>query len=156
MILSHAAKWFLLVPLASAVLVGCGALEPPPQEYPHATVSFDVTVPADTPANAVVTVVGSEASLGGDKAPGFRLRRQLDGHYTGFVRLPVGAEVSFDVWLEGVWTPEFSADGAPVSRHTFRVDGDMTVRVTVARWGEPGNGPRFEAGLTGRRPLPAQ
>ncbi|MFL5353734.1 alpha/beta hydrolase [Archangium sp.] len=148
MLLSHAAKWFLLVPLASAVLVGCGALEPAPQQYPHATVSFDVTVPADTPAEVVVTVVGSDVSLGGEKAPGFRLRRQ-GSHYTGSLRLAVGEDVSFDLWQEDLWAPELSAEGSPVPRHSFRVEGDMTVNATVARWGAPGRGPPLPQGLTG-------
>ena len=138
---SLCAKWFLLVSLVNLVLAGCGAIEPPPASYPHATVSFDVTVPLDTPADGVVTVVGSDPSLGGDTAPGFHLRRLREGQYTGAVRLPVGAEVSFALWVEDAWRPELSAEGAPVPRHTFRVDGDMTVNVTVARWGEPGEGP---------------
>lgn len=140
--LSLSAKWFLLVSLAGVVLAGCGAIEPPPPSYPHATVSFDVKVPTETPADVVVTVVGSDPSLGGDTAPGFRLRRLGEGQYTGMIRLPVGEEVSFDVWVEGAWRPELSAEGSPVPRHTFRVDGDMTVDVTVSRWGEPGQGPQ--------------
>ena len=146
MSLSHTAKWFLLISLASAVLAGCGAIEPPPQEYPHATVSFYVTVPADTPDDVVVTVVGSAAALGSDTAPGFRLRRQREGHYTGSLRLPVGADVSFDLWQDDVWIPELSAEGSPVPRHTFRVDGDMTVEATVARWGEPARAPGSNKG----------
>ncbi|WNG46672.1 hypothetical protein F0U60_23065 [Archangium minus] len=140
MTLSHAAKCFLLLPLASAMLVGCGAIEPPPQAYPHATVTFDVTVPKDTPANAVVTVVGSEPSLGGDTVPGFHLRRQGE-HYVGSVRLALEADVSFEVWLEDSWCPALSADGAQSPRHSFRVEGDMTVPVTVDRWGSPSLGP---------------
>ncbi|QRK05737.1 hypothetical protein JQX13_37160 [Archangium violaceum] len=140
MTLSHAAKCFLLVPLASAMLVGCGAIEPPPQEYPHATVTFDVTVPSDTPANAIVTVVGSDPSLGGDATPGFHLRRQGE-HYMGSVRLALEADVSFELWLEDSWCPELSADGAQAPRHSFRVEGDMTVPVTVTDWGAPSLGP---------------
>ncbi|OJT21590.1 hypothetical protein BO221_27685 [Archangium sp. Cb G35] len=139
--LSHTVKWFLLVPLISVVLAGCGAFEPPPPSYPHATVTFDVTVPADTPSNVVVTVVGSNPSLGGGAAPGFNLRRQ-ESHYTGSVRLPVGEEISFELWVDEAWRPELSAEGAPVPRHSFQVDGDMTVTATVERWGEPGLGPR--------------
>jgi hypothetical protein len=137
----HTMKWFLLVPLVCVVLAGCGAIEPPPPSYPHATVSFDVTVPSDTPSNVIVTVVGSDPSLGGGTAPGFRLRR-YGAHYMGSVRLPVGAEVSFELWVDEAWRPELSAEGAPVPRHSFRVDGDMTVTAAVARWGEPGQGPQ--------------
>ncbi|MFY0566610.1 hypothetical protein ACN28E_22615 [Archangium lansingense] len=140
--LSLSATWFLFVSLVGVVLAGCGAIEPPPQQYPHATVSFDVKVPTDTPANVVITVVGSEPSLGSDTAPGFRLRREREGQYTGSVRLPVGAEVSFDLWVEDAWRSEISAEGTAVPRHSFRVDGDMTVDVTVAGWGEPSQGPR--------------
>ncbi|PTL77260.1 hypothetical protein [Vitiosangium sp. GDMCC 1.1324] len=140
MTLSHAAQWFLLVPLASAVLAGCGAIEPAPQSYPHVTVSFDVTVPADTPPDAVVTVVGSDEALGGNTAPGFRLRRQGE-HFTGSVRLSLDADVSFELWLDDVWRPELSADGSPMPRHSFRAGDDMMVTTTVARWGSPGKGP---------------
>ncbi|WP_257457058.1 hypothetical protein [Archangium lipolyticum] len=140
--LSHAAKWLLVVvPLAGAVLAGCGAIEPPPQQYPHATVTFEVTVPADTPADAVVLVVGSDPALGKETAPGFQLRRQRERFYSGSVRLVVGAEVSFDLWQGGEWRPELAMDGSSTSRHTFLVQGDMTVPVTVARWGTPGKGP---------------
>ncbi|MFY0522071.1 hypothetical protein ACN28I_02305 [Archangium gephyra] len=141
MSLSHTVKCFLLVPLVSVVLAGCGAIEPPPPSYPHATVSFDVTVPEETPPDVVVTLVGSDPSLGGDTAPGFRLRR-YGAHYMGSVRLPVGAEVSFELWVDEAWRPELSAEGTRVPRHSFRVDGDMTVTATVARWGEPGQGPQ--------------
>ena len=149
MTLSHAAKWFLLVPLAGAVLAGCGAIEPPPQEYPHATVTFDVMVPADTPADAVITVVGSNLALGSDTAPGFQLRRQRDGHYSSTLRIALDADVSYELWRSEVWLPELSADGAPVPRRAFRVEGDMTVTATVARWGAPSKGPPLKRGLTG-------
>ncbi|HEX8825481.1 MAG TPA: alpha/beta hydrolase-fold protein [Archangium sp.] len=145
----HAAKWLLLVPFVGAVLAGCGAIEPAPQAVPHASVTFDVTVPADTPAEAIITVVGSHLALGSDTAPGFQLRRQGDGHYTGVVRISQGAEVSYDLWQRDVWIPELSADGAPVPRRTFTVEGDMTVTVTVARWGAPSKGPAMKRGLTG-------
>ncbi|WP_157758707.1 hypothetical protein [Cystobacter fuscus] len=134
-------KWFLLIPLASVVLMGCGAIEPPPQEYPHATVTFDVTVPDGTPSDAVITVLGSHASLGGNVAPGFYLRRQTNGHYTGMVRLAVDAEVSYTLWREDVWTPELSSEGTPVPLRSFRVTGDMTVNAQIARWGTPLQGP---------------
>jgi hypothetical protein len=134
-------KWFLLIPLACAVLVGCGAIEPPPPEYPHATVIFDVTVPEGTPADAVITILGSDPSLGGNQAPGFYLRRQADGHYTGMVRLSVDAEVTYTLWRQDVWTPELTADGTPTPRRSFHVDGDMTVSAQVVRWGEPLQGP---------------
>src|SRR5688572_28716416 len=109
MTLSLAAKWLLLVPLAGAVLAGCGAIEPAPQEQPHASVTFDVTVPADTPATAVITVVGSDLTLGSDTARGFRLRRQPDGHYTGMLRMALAADVSYELWQGDVWIPEVSA-----------------------------------------------
>jgi predicted alpha/beta superfamily hydrolase len=150
MTLSYAAKWLLLIPLVGAVLTGCGAIEPAPQVVPYSSVTFLVTVPSDTPSDALITVVSSHASLGGDTAPGFVLRRQGAGVYSGLVRLPVGEEVSFDVWQGDVWRPELAADGAPVSRHTFMVEaGDMTVPVTVARWGAPSKGPAMKSGLTG-------
>jgi hypothetical protein len=98
-------------------------------------------VPADTPAEALVAVVGSDPSLGKEMAPGFQLRRQREGLYSGSVRLAVGAEVSFELWQAGVWRPELSLDGSPISRHTFQVKGDMTVTATVARWGAPSQGP---------------
>jgi len=143
MTLSSAAKWLLLIPLVGAVLAGCGAIEPAPQVVSHASVTFLVTVPSDTPSDALITVVGSHASMGADTAPGLVLRRQGAGVYSGLVRLPVGAEVSFDVWQGDVWRPELSAEGASMSRHTFTVEeGDMTVPVTVARWGTPSMGPR--------------
>jgi predicted alpha/beta superfamily hydrolase len=145
--LSPAAKWLLF---ASAVLVGCGAIEPPPQEYPYVTVTFDVTVPADTSADAVITVVGSSLALGSETAPGFKLRRQADGHYTGLVRMPQDSDVSYDIWQGDVWIPEVSAGGTPLTaRRTLRAEGDMTVAISVARWGSPSKGPAPGKGLMG-------
>jgi hypothetical protein len=129
-------KWWSLLPLAGAVL-GCGAIESAPREIPHASVTFDVTVPADTPATTSINVVGTAPALGEDRAPGFHLRRGAEGHYTGLVRLAVDDEVSFEVRREEGWRPEVSAQGEPMPRRTFRVEGDMTVPVQVSRWGAP-------------------
>lgn len=142
--MSHSlrSKWWSLLPLAGALL-GCGAIEAAPREIPYASVTFDVTVPADTPTTTSVNVVGSEPVLGEGTAPGFHLRRGADGHYTGLVRLAVDTEVSFELRREEGWHPEVSAQGEPIPRRAFRVEGDMTVPVRVSRWGasEPITGP---------------
>lgn len=136
----HALKWLSLIPLAGAVL-GCGAIEPPPRIVPHASVTFDVTVPPDTPGSTSITVVGSEPALGGGAVPGFYLRRGPDGHYLGMVRLPVDAEVSYEVRSAEGGTPEVSLQGEPMPRRTFVVHGDMTEAASVVRWGAPGSAP---------------
>ena len=59
------------------------------------------------------------------------------------VRLAVDTEVSFELRREEGWHPEVSAQGEPIPRRAFRVEGDMTVPVRVSRWGasEPITGP---------------
>ena len=143
---SRAAACLLFASLVSVTLAGCGAIEPPPQVTPYASVTFEVTVPSDTPSDAVITVVGSSLTLGSDMAPGFGLRPQGGGRHVGLVRMQVGEDVSYDIWQQGTWIPEVDATGARVPRRTFRVDGDMKVSLTVEHWGAPSGGPTPKIG----------
>jgi predicted alpha/beta superfamily hydrolase len=145
----RAAVCLLFFSLASVMLAGCGAIEPPPQVIPYASVTFEVKVPEDTPPGAIITVVGSSLTLGSDMAPGFGLRSQGGGRHVGLVRMMVGEDVSYDIWQRDTWIPEADATGARVARRTFRVEGDMTVSITVEHWGAPAAGPKPKRGLSG-------
>jgi predicted alpha/beta superfamily hydrolase len=146
---SRAATCLLFVSLASVTLAGCGAIEPPPKVVPYVSVSFEVTVPADTPPDAVITVVGSALTLGSDMAPGIGLRPQGGGRHVGLVRMQLGEDVSYEIWQRDTWIPEVDAMGARMARRTFRVTGDMKVEAAVEHWGAPAEGPKLKRGLSG-------
>ncbi len=141
---SRAATCLLFVSLASVTLAGCGAIEAPPKVIPYVSVTFEVTVPADTPPDAVITVVGSALTLGSDMAPGFGLRPQGGGRHVGLVRMQVGEDVSYEIWQRDTWIPEVDAMGARMARRTFRVTGDMKVEAAVEHWGAPTEGPKLK------------
>jgi predicted alpha/beta superfamily hydrolase len=139
----------LLCLLAAALcLAGCGG-EGTAQKNPTTPVTFALTVPAETPTNVELALVGTAGALGAERAPGMLLTREAEGRYTGTAKLRVGDEVAFDVWQRDVWIPEVDVTGAPVPRHRFTVHGGMTVDLTVARWGEPSKGPPPRDGLKG-------
>jgi predicted alpha/beta superfamily hydrolase len=138
----------LLCLLATAVyLAGCGGGEAP--ENATTPVTFALTVPAETPANVELALVGTAGALGADRAPGLLLSREAEGRYTATVKLRAGEEVAFDIWQREVWIPEADATGAPVPRHRVTVQEGMTVELSVARWGAPSKGPPPRDGLTG-------
>jgi predicted alpha/beta superfamily hydrolase len=139
----------LLCLLVTAVcLAACGGGEGT-SENATTPITFALNVPAETPANVELALVGTAGALGADRAPGLLLSRAAEGRYTATVKLRVGEEVAFEVWQREVWIPEVDATGAPVPRHRFTVQEGMTVELTVARWGAPSKGPPPRDGLTG-------
>jgi predicted alpha/beta superfamily hydrolase len=132
--LSMGAVWL------AAWVHGAFSIAAPCSANGSASVSFRVTVPADTPKDARVFIAGNLPALGGWKADGLRLQRANDGRYQGAVNLPVGSVIEYTL-TRGSWARvEKSANGGDVANRRLRVEKDQAVNVTVARWAE-GGGP---------------
>ncbi len=162
----HPSRAILLLCLALAALAGCEETPPPLHE-----VSFEITVPPETPANVSLSVVGAHPSLGNGAAPGLELVYQGDSLFAAKTRLPANKDIPYSIVLnqpEG--QVELDAAGAPVAARTLRVDpASPVVRFAVERFGPatpstepqtvfivtvPGNTPPgAEVWLSGNHPL---
>ena len=101
---------------------------------PLATLRFEVTVPVQTPDDAIVHLTGSVDGLGPWDPAGLPLRG--DGLWVGELQLPVGTELEFKA-TRGSWeTVEKDRQGDEIDNRRWRVDGDETVAFTVARWAD--------------------
>jgi predicted alpha/beta superfamily hydrolase len=100
-----------------------------------ATVTFRVTVPKSTPADAKLFLAGDANELGTWKEDGVALEKGVDGVYAAKVALPDGA-VSYKV-TRGSWgTVEKNADGSERDNRTLKVQDGATVDITVAAWAD--------------------
>jgi predicted alpha/beta superfamily hydrolase len=125
--------------------VGLGALgqSPPPSAQAQAQqspqVTFEVTVPPETPANSEVWLSGNHAALGQWNGAGVKLTRTPEGKYTTRVPLPAGTALEYKV-TRGSWaTVEKDASGQELHNRTLRVGSRAEhVSLTVARWADLG------------------
>jgi predicted alpha/beta superfamily hydrolase len=146
----HTSRLFLLLWLT----VGLGALgqapTPTAQAQAAPQVTFEVTVPAETPANAEVWLSGNHAALGQWNGAGVKLTRTPEGRYTTRVPLPAGTALEYKV-TRGSWaTVEKDASGQELPNRALRV-GSRSERVslTVARWADQGGAPPAASTVTG-------
>jgi hypothetical protein len=131
-----------LLKTALAVLVGvaagCGG---PQANNDIAQVTFDVTVPADTPAGGSVYVIGTHPNLGNNSNDaGLKLRRDPNSatKFRGSVYLPKGAAFLFHVRLKDPSAAELDAKDQMVDPRTLVVgEQDFTQTITVAKWNVP-------------------
>ena len=98
-------------------------------------VEFVVTVPEQTPADALVYVSGSVPELGNWKADGRQLARAEDGTFRAEIPLEVGQNVEFKCTL-GTWeTVEKNADGSERDNRVLNVEKQsMKLEAKVERW----------------------
>ena len=123
-------------------------------------VTFQVTVPADTPEESVVRLTGNVTQLG------FRFRQFESGtyqsiaqmpslvrvdpeHYLGVFTLYEGTNLHYKYTLgDGIWNAERSATGAFVTRSVTLEGESPTLRDEVAAWGDAATEPvRFEVAV---------
>ena len=99
-----------------------------------ARVSFRVTVPASTPADAEVWVSGDAGALGSWNGAGLKLANAGERVWTGTAELADGSAAEFKV-TRGSWnTVEKGPKGEEIANRACTArDGD-TVRVDVAAW----------------------
>jgi len=116
-----------------------------------AKLTFEVAVPASTPAGDAVAVCGDHTALGAWNGAGLALARGADGGWRGTLELPAGTTVEFKV-TRGSWERvEKDAAGGEIANRRWTVAGDDTVRVTVATWRDrlPGAGGARASTITG-------
>ncbi len=102
------------------------------------TLSFQVTVPASTPAVDTVWLAGSLPELGDWSPAGFPLVRGEDGRWYGELVLPRDQSFAYKV-TRGSWeTVEKTADGEERADRQDWADADKAVELWVARWADEG------------------
>jgi hypothetical protein len=109
--------------------------------------SFEVTLPSDTPAGAIVRVIGNVRGMGNSFSdlPGGQnvdVNRSLPlvmvdaTHYLGLTTLYAGTDLEYKYTLgDGFWNAEHSAKGEPLTRRLI-VPSQEAVRLidTVSTW----------------------
>jgi predicted alpha/beta superfamily hydrolase len=132
----HPARVTLLLCLAVAALAACPEPAPPPLHE----VSFEITVPPETPANATLSLVGTYPSLGNGASPGLELVYQGDALFAVKTQLPADRDITFSVVITQPSSQvELDATGAAVPPHILRVDPNSpVVRFSVERFGTAG------------------
>lgn len=98
------------------------------------SVTFKVTVPGSTPANAQVYLSGSFNAWNAAD-PAYLLARGNDGVYSITLNLPAGTAVTYKL-TRGSWgTVETTSSGADIANRTLTpAGGAQTVTLTVQRW----------------------
>ncbi|WP_340022472.1 carbohydrate binding domain-containing protein [Paenibacillus sp. FSL K6-1096] len=98
------------------------------------SVTFKVSVPSSTPANAQVYLSGSFNAWNAAD-PAYQLTRGSDGVYSITLNLPAGTAVTYKL-TRGSWgTVETASSGADIANRTLTpAGGAQTVTLTVQRW----------------------
>ena len=99
------------------------------------SVHFLVHVPADTLASDSIFVAGSLTSVGGWKADGLKLVRQIDGTYAADIDLDSGQTLEFKI-TRGSWANvEKNADGSERVNRLATIDpSTKQIEITVECW----------------------
>src|SRR5687768_4166293 len=83
------------------------------------SITFKVKVPASTPKDAKVHIVGDQTALGEWNAAGPELKKGDDGVWSIVVKLPRDKPVEYK-FTRGTWeTVEKNADGSEMNNRTF-------------------------------------
>lgn len=100
----------------------------------RAHVSFLIEAPATTPAGSTLCISGNASELGNWSGSGLKLVATKGRHYAATLDLAPGTSIEFKV-TRGSWdTVEKSATGEEIANRQWTVQGDDTVRVSVAKW----------------------
>jgi predicted alpha/beta superfamily hydrolase len=119
------------------------------QDQKQTPIQFDVSVPADTPADQTLYISGDAYELGSWDAAGIPLHRDQDGHYRTTVQLLSGVPHKFKV-TRGTWgTVERGAGGVDIDDHTFTSGDSPTVTTAVLTWVDAGKSNPKQVTLTG-------
>jgi predicted alpha/beta superfamily hydrolase len=123
---------FSLLAVVGVSLAGCGGDDATVAAPSNGSVSvrFDVSVPAYTPCGATVSVIGNDPALGGGKAPGLVLTRDLDGHYRGSASFSARKVLRYNFVLGKPDAQE------SIAFHSYSVEDRSSVELqeTVSRW----------------------
>jgi predicted alpha/beta superfamily hydrolase len=138
MLKRHDSRLALLLSLCLGVWI-CSNAQAQAQATP---VTFEVTAPPGTPADAELWLSGNHAALGQWNGAGVKLTRTPEGRYTASLPLPPGTSLEYKV-TRGSWeTVEKDAEGRELPNRTLRVGGKAEhVSVPVARWADSPGAP---------------
>jgi predicted alpha/beta superfamily hydrolase len=119
----------------AALVLLLGLAAAPAVRAADVAVTFAVTAPASTPADARLWLSGDLPALGAWNGAGLALARGPGGTHAGALRLPAGARLEYKV-TRGSWdTVEKDAGGGERPNRTLVVGArDTTVRIAVATW----------------------
>lgn len=113
---------------------------------PSIRVSFEVTVPADTPPGAVVRLIGNTRILGDtftllpggqsvDVAQALPLVMVDPTHYLALATMYAGMDLRYKYTLgDGYWNAERDERGALRTRQAFLTDQDQVISDVVSTW----------------------
>ncbi|NWJ40457.1 MAG: hypothetical protein HXX12_05755 [Geothrix sp.] len=134
-----------LLPLLLLLSLSPGARAQPAAKV---AVSFQVTVPATTPADATLHVAGNMNGWNpGD--PQWKLRRQADGTWSGQFPLESGYALQFKL-TRGSWeTVEKDAKGGELPNRTVEAGPATAVRVQVECWRDQAPAPEVTHTVSG-------
>lgn len=132
-------KLFFLVLVVSLMgfIVGCGGdgniFDPPTT----AEITFVVTVPDNTPADATIYIVGALPDATWDPGfAGYALTKNSDGTYSGTFSLNLNTAVEYK-FTRGTWDDsEKAADGSEIQNRSISPTADATVECTVGSWAD--------------------
>ncbi|MDC0708412.1 alpha/beta hydrolase-fold protein [Stigmatella sp. ncwal1] len=131
---------FLLL-LALTAVVGCDSSSPPPPpvEQTASDVQFDVTVPPETPVDAVLLLQGADPGFSGPSGQGLELVYQGGRVFSIKTRLPKNQELTYSVRMSAP-TAQVALDAlgqaVPARTVTLR-ENEENVGFSVERWGPP-------------------
>lgn len=87
-------------------------------------VELQVSVPSDTPDNAIVYIAGNQRAAGNWEPDVVKLRRLDDGRWHVKLELPKGGTLEYKLTL-GSWSQvEKGANGEEIANRTVILDGD--------------------------------
>ena len=124
----------LLVALTFTVAPAHADPAPAADTPARAHVTFLIEAPATTPAGSTLCISGNASELGNWSGSGLKLLATEGQHSAATVEFAPGTSLEFKV-TRGSWdTVEKSATGEEIANRQWTVQGDDTVRVSVAKW----------------------
>lgn len=100
-----------------------------------AVVTFDVTVPANTPAGAILHLAGDFQGWN-PGAPDWALARGADGHWQRQATFAAGQSLQFKFTLGGWGSVEKGPAGEELQNRLLTVRADTTLHLVVANWAD--------------------
>ncbi|MEZ4266833.1 MAG: alpha/beta hydrolase-fold protein [Myxococcota bacterium] len=120
--------------LRAKVLGVSGELALPVLSAGQVAVSFEVSVPASTPAGATVHISGDLPVLGAWDGVGIALTNSGGGVWRGIIAVAAGTPFAFKATLGSWATVEKSASGAEIADRKATAQAGLTVKFSVAAW----------------------
>lgn len=136
------------------------------QPAPMVTITFNVSVPANTVPGAPIRIGGNLLQLGNtfadlrgglsaiaDRMP--IMTALADGRYTITLQVPAGSDLRYKYTLgDGFWNAEHKTDGEFQVRQLIIPDGDTVINDSIESWQAGNNGPiLFEADVPSNTPV---